>query len=233
MTKDGKGFMICSYSLISFLHYPHKTTLNGVLWHKNSNPCGRPEGDGFGIRRGRCCRCCALRCKGEMRIGATEAKRREAFMGNWKYRNTTKVMILFHLSVSMNQGNFGGKWDGNDVFSQLMICYFLTADAAFFVSKRTQGTTPLLPDASVPLGSSCNSVGITAGKSSCSVVLRISFGKQGYQVSLLAAKSWSDSMPIFSRCFNSKLINMESKLQTCRLQLILRIRLPKTAKGNV
>ena len=85
-----------------------------------------------------------------------------------------------------------------------MICYLLTADGAFFVSKSHKETsflgsltinssqvhsTPLLPDASVPLGSSCNSVGITAGKSSCSMVLRISFGKQGYQVSLLAAKS--------------------------------------------
>ena len=233
MFKDGKGFMICSYSLISFLHYLHKPTLNGVLCHKNSNPCGRPEGDGFGIRRGRCCRCCALRCKGEMRIGATETKRREAFMGNWKYRNTTKVMILFHLSVSMNQGIFFGemewKWcvfAADDLlFSYCWRCYLCF--------KITQGTTPLLPDASVPLGSSCNSVGITAGKSSCSVVLRISFGKQGYQVSLLVAKSWSDFMPIFSRCFNSKRINMESKLQTCRLQLIPRIRLPKTAKGNV
>ena len=232
MFKDGKGFMICSYSLISFLHYLHKPTLNGVLCHKNSNPCGRPEGDGFGIRRGRCCRCCALRCKGEMRIGATETKRREAFMGNWKYRNTTKVMILFHLSVSMNQGIFFGemewKWcvfAADDLlFSYCWRCYLCF--------KITQGTTPLLPDASVPLGSSCNSVGITAGKSSCSVVLRISFGKQGYQVSLLVAKSWSDFMPIFSRCFNSKLINMESKLQTCRLQLIPRIRLPTNSQGK-
>lgn len=29
---------------------------------------------------------------------------------------TTKVMILFHLSVSMNQGILRGKGDGNDVF---------------------------------------------------------------------------------------------------------------------
>lgn len=198
---------------------------------KTSNPCGRPEGDGFGIRRGRCCRC-ALRCKGEMRIGATETKRREAFMGNWEYRNYNKS----HDSIppfSFNEsGNFEGERGRKWCFSRLMICYFLTADAAFFVSKSQKETTPLLPDASVPLGSSCNSVGITAGKSSCSVVLRISFGKQGYQVSLLAAKSWSDFMPIFSRCFNSKLINMESKLQTCRLQLIPRIRLPTNSQGK-
>ena len=123
---------------------------------------------------------------------------------------------------------------------QLMIFYFLIADGAFFVSKShrewTQSqnyifsgstinssqvhSTPLLPDASVPLGSSCNSVGITAGKSS----------KEACWLEEIS----SDFIPIFSRCFISRLTDIDSQLQKKkRLQLIpFSLQLPKTAKGK-
>ena len=235
MSKDGKGFMICSYSLISFLHYPRKTTLNGFLCHKNTNPCGRPEGDGFGIRRGRCCRCCALRCKGEMRIGATETKRREAFMGNWEYRNTTKVMILFHLSVSMNQGILRGKGDGNDVFRSWwsVIFLLLTVLSLFQKEHKEQLRCCLMPV--YHLGSHAILLGSLQGNP------RVAWC-WGFHLVNKATKwaCWLQNLEVISaylfKMFQLqafKLINMELKLQTCRLHLIPRIRLPKTAKGNV
>ncbi len=43
----------------------------------------------------------------------------------------------------------------------------------------------------------------------------------------------SDFIPIFSRCFISRLTNIDSQLQTCRLQLIpFSLQLSKTAKGK-